>query len=39
MNNLLDNEIVDNALGSMFGAFIGDALKFYLPFKILIYVK
>ena len=26
MNSLLDNELVNNAMGCMFGAFMGDAL-------------
>lgn len=33
MNNLLSNEMVDFGLGSMYGAFIGDALGSYCEFK------
>ena len=33
MNSLLDNELVNNAMGSMFGAFIGDALGSFCEFK------
>lgn len=33
MNKLLDKELVNNALGSMFGAFIGDMLGAYCEFR------
>lgn len=33
MNSYLDDELVNNAIGSMFGAFIGDALGSYCEFR------
>lgn len=33
MNNLLDNDLVNNAMGSMFGAFMGDSLGSFCEFR------